>query len=444
MNPYYSKGYSDRSAHRFHARHRAAQKSSLLLLLLGILCVLISLIMFAFSFVGTAATRHTRLILSLCYVGAGFGMLGLRGVIEFFRNRGSSKRHRSSYQPRLSSTPLPPKQPLPLNARPVSTLVALAPNKGGAALVLVLILLALIVGLVVETQISARVSLRRQQTALLQVRLQQAAADVAWCALRKLANDEDPSVDHTNEVWAATEEALDPSGISTRVKTVDQDRYFDLNNLAINPPPAGTRPAGDIAMDIMTLCGDFAPVDRVDSLTDWVDPNDDGFAENARYREKEPPYEAANRPLYALSEVLWVNGFSRAYFARHERSSALEAFSADTVDCLTVLPGPHNSASPINVNTAGREVLLGILGVTQEGLVEVIKTWRNERPIRSIDQFFTETGRSISAELRPYLDVKSRFFLVDAQAYAEGHTEHLQVLAQRSSAGNVDVLQWVY
>lgn len=443
MSPYYDKGYSKRKAHSVHGRHRVGNKISLLSLVIGILCVLISSFLFSFSFFGTADARHTRLIMSLCYVGAGFGMLGVRWVIKFFQNRKSSKRHQSNYQPSLNSTRPPPKQPLPLNRRP-DTVSELAQNGDGAALVLVLILLALIVGLVVETQISARISLRRQQTALLQTRLQQAAADAVWCALRKLANDEDLAVDHTNEVWAATEETLDPSGVSTRLKITDQDRYFDLNNLAINPPPTDVRPAGDIAMDIMTLCGDFTPVDRVDSLTDWVDPNDDGFAEKARYREKAPPYETANRPLYALSELLWVNGFNRAYFVRHERSRALEAFNADIVDCLAVLPGQHNSATPVNVNTAGREVLLGVLGVTEESLVQVIKTWRNERPIRSIEQFFAETGRSVPKELLPYLDVKSRFFAVDAQAYAEGHTEHLQVLAQRGSEGNIDVLQWVF
>jgi general secretion pathway protein K len=441
VKPYYTKGYSDRDAHRFHARYRAAKKMSLLLLLLGILCILISLLVFAFSFTGTAAARHSRLVMSLCYVGTGCGMLCVRWLIEFFRNRGSSKR--TNYQPRLSSIQPPPKQSLPLNGRPGAA-PAFARDDDGAVLVLVLILLALIAGLVVETQISARFALRRQQGNLLQARVQQAAADAAWSALRRLADDEDLAVDDTNEVWAATEEILDPSGISTRVKVADQNRYYDLNNVTVNLLPAGARPPGDIAMDIMTLCGDFAPVERIDSLTDWVDTNDDGFAEKARYLEKTPPYEAANRPLYALSEILWVNGFNRAYFVRHERHSVLDAFDADVVNCLTVLPGPHDSVAPVNVNTASREVLLGVLGVMEESLVQLIKEQRNLRPIRSIDQFFAQIGRPVPEELRPYLDVKSRFFSIEAQAHAEGHTENLQVLAQRSTEGNIEVLQWVF
>jgi type II secretory pathway component PulK len=322
--------------------------------------------------------------------------------------------------------------------------LAIAPNTSGAVLVMVLILLALIAGLVVETQISARASLSRQQLNLLQTRLQQAAADSAWGALWKLANDEDLTVDHTNEVWAAPEEARDPSGISTSTRVADQDRCFDLNNLAIHPPPPHARPAADIVMDIMTLCGDFAPVHRVDSLKDWIDSDDEGFAEKALYREKKPPYETANRPLYALSELLWVSGFNRAYFARHERHTDLDAFSAEIVDCLTVLPGRHASITPININTASKEVLLGVFGVTKDGLIQQIMARRNERPIRSMDQFFAETGQPVPLELRPYLDVKSRFFAIDAQAQAEGQTKHLKVLARRDSGGHVDVLQWVF
>ena len=442
MSSYYNKGYNERSTHRFRARRQAARKISLLFLVLGILCVFISVVMFAFSYTGTPISRHTRLVMSLCYVGTGFGMLALRRVIEFFRDRGSSRRNPSNYQPRLRDVrPLP--KPLPSN-RNTAEGSALARNKSGAVLVLVLILLALIVGLVLETQISARASLRRQQLNLLQTRLQQAAADAVWGALRKLANDEDLSVDHTNEVWAAPEEILDPSGVSTRVVVADQDRCFNLNNLAINLPPANSRTAANIVMEIMTLCGDFAPMARVDSLKDWIDSDDEGFAEKARYREKTPPYETANRPLFALSELLWVNGFDRAFFARHERHSALDVFSADIVDCLAVLPGRQNSMTPVNVNTASKEVLLGVLGVTQDDLVRLITARRNERPIRSLDQFFAETGRPAPVELRPYLDVKSRFFAIDAQAYAEGHTEHLKVVAQRGSGGNVDVLQWVF
>ena len=442
LSSYYNKGYNKRSTHRFRARRQAARKISLLFLVLGNLCVFISVVMFAFSYTGTPISRHTRLVMSFCYIGAGFGMLALRRVIEFFRDHGPSRHNPSNYRPRWRDG-RPLSKPLPPNKKTV-TGSAFARNQSGAVLVMVLILLALIAGLVVETQISARVSLRRRQMNLLQTRLRQAAADAAWGALRKLANDEDLSVDHTNEVWAAPEEILDPSGVSTRVMIADQDRCFNLNNLAINLPTANSRTAANIVMDIMTLCGDFAPMARVDSLKDWIDPDDEGFAEKARYREKTPPYETANRPLFALSELLWVNGFNRAFFARHERHSALDVFSADIVDCLTVLPGRQNSMTPVNVNTASKEVLLGVLGVTQDGLVRLITARRNEQPIRSLDQFFAETGRPMPVELQPYLDVKSRFFTIDAQANAEGHTEHLQVLARRGAGGQVDVLQWVF
>jgi type II secretory pathway component PulK len=100
--------------------------------------------------------------------------------------------------------------------------------------------------------------------------------------------------------------------------------------------------------------------------------------------------------------------------------------------------------APVNVNTASREVLMGVLGIAQESLVQLIRAQRNESPIRSIDQFYAQIGKTVPDELRPYLGVRSRCFAVDAQAYAEGRTERLRVLAQRDSKGNVDVVQWVF
>ena len=441
MSSNYSSEYKDRGAHRFHARHRAVKKLSTLSLVLGILCLLISGITLCVSFFGTAVMRHKFLVMTLCYLGVGLVLLAVRWGLEIFRNRVPSKHGRTHYHPRLDSDSIPPRQALPLNGKSAAVP---AGEKDGAALVLVLILLALIAGLVTETQIAARISLRHQQTRLLQARLQNAAADAAWHALRKLADDEDLAVDHTNEAWSATEEVTDPAGIATRVKVTDRDGRFDLNNLAIQPPPSGARPAGDIAMDIMTLCGDFAPADRIAPLADWVDSNDEGFAEKSRYMQQEPPYGAANRPLYALSEILWVQGFDRAYFDRHERHSPVEMFNADVVDCLDALPGLQASATPINVNTANKEVLLGVLGMAQESMVQLIRTQRSESPIRSVDRLYGQIGQTVPEPLRPYLGTRSRFFAVDAQAHAEGRTERLRVLAQRDSSGNVEVLQWVF
>ena len=442
MNQFYENGYSSKHEHRSHSNRRLFKKVSQVALVLGLLCVALSVIIFASSFLTRPGTQRKMRVLSLTYVGAGLGLIIVRLIGETIREKASNRRGReksrngtSYYYPRNHVGGGPePRAPGP------------APGpRDGMALILVLILLALIAGLVLEIQINARTTLRREQRALLDVRLQQAAADAARAALQRLADDEDLLTDYTNEPWASTEDVTDPSGIATRVVTMDENRFFDLNNLALPASTSGARPASEIVMDLFTLCGDLAPVDRVGALTDWVDGDDEGLAESRYYRELAPPYRPANRLLLSWNELPWVRGFTREYFARHTRSGLDEVFNADLVDCATIVPVERSlQPTTVNVNTAGKNALLGVLGMSREDLARAVLALRAEQPIRNLESLFAVADPALVQAVRPYLDVKSSVFSVNAQAYSEGQSARLRVLARRNPQGNVEVLQWVF
>lgn len=425
-----------RQGHAYHARRRFFKKVSLLSLVVGILSLICSVIIFALSFLRVFTANHHRMAaFSLGYLVVGVLLIVLRLILERFRGTGTSQ-HRP--QPYLN-TKFGEATPATVEADP-----ATSSDESGAVLILVLIMLGLVAGLVLQAQTAARAALRQRQASVLTAQLQHAATDAAHAALQRLADDEDLVVDHTNEAWAITREVKDPSGITTRVRILDESRCFDVNNLAVTATGNSTRTADDIVMDIMTLCGDFSPVERVEALKDWIDGDDDGTGESAYYKTLTPPYRPANRILYSWGEWAQVRGFSRAFFERHPRHSALEVFNADVVDCLTVVPLPRARPLPVNVNTASKEVLLGVLGLDREDLVAAILFQRALGPIRSVEtsaisadpQFLRTAGR--------YLDVKSSAFVVDVQAYAEGRTEHLRVLARRDTQGDVDAIQWVF
>ena len=435
MTSHRDKGHRERPGHAYHARRRFFKKVSLLSIVVGLLSVVCSIIIFALSFLRVFTPNHHRMtIFSLGYLVVGVILLALRFILERFRSTGTSQ-HRP--QPYLK-TDFGAQNPAPV----VSAEPATSSRESGAVLILVLIMLGLVAGLVLQAQTVARAALRQQQAAALAVRLQHAATDAARGALQRLADDEDLDVDHTNELWAATREVKDPSGVTTRVRILDESRCFDVNNLAA----AGdsTRAVEDILMDILTLCGDFAPVDRVDALKDWIDGNDEGVSESIFYKTMTPPYRPANRILYSWGEWLQVRGFARAFFERHPRHSALEAFNADVVDCLTVLPLPRARPVRVNVNTAAKEVLLGVLGLDREDLVAAILFLRARGPIRSIESSALSADPQFLRTAGRYLDVKSHAFLVDVQAYADGRTERLRVLARRGPQGDVDAIQWIF
>ncbi|MBU1692352.1 MAG: general secretion pathway protein GspK, partial [Verrucomicrobia bacterium] len=316
-----------------------------------------------------------------------------------------------------------------------------ASGRDGMVLVLVLLVLVLVSALVLEAQVSARLALRREQQALLQVRLELAATDAARQALQRLADDPDLAVDYTNEAWAASVEVSDPTGLTTWTWVEDENRFFDLNNLALPPRPA-RRPAAEILMDLMTLCGDFEPVSKVDALGDWLDDNEEGAWESDYYRELKPPYAAANRWLFSWPELLAVRGFDRSVFVRRPRYAARAAFQADLVDQVTVIPAQRDAPVTVNLNTAGVDVLRGVLGINQDQLVSLILVGRARAPWRSVDPVLAMAEPAVRQAVSPYLSVHSRFFRIEVRADAEDQSARLRVLAFRHPDGRVMVVQW--
>lgn len=434
MNSDYSKSYNrDLSRSRRKSR-RHLHKLTILLLVMGLLCVVISVVFFVRSFFGFADVRGRMLHISAIYVGTGLAMLVFWGLVALALKRAEErKKKRDSARAAMWKN------------EPVHNgngKAALSNNKAGMVLVLLLVVLGLMAGLVLQVQLTARNLLRREQAEHRAVLLRQAAADAAREALQRLADDEDLSVDYEGEAWSGTREVKTPAGVATRVKVADVDRTFNLNNLGVKES-SGLRTPDEILMDILTLCGDFEPAGRVDALKQFVDKDGEGMAESPLYLAKNPPYKAPNRNLYSLGELLWVEGFSKALFTRHDRRSINEFFNADLIDCVSVFPASLSKPASVNVNTAQAEVLMGILGLGQETLVRTIVAMRMEKPIRSLDAIGMVLDPLLLEAVRPYLDVCSHYFTVDAQAFAEGQTQRVQLLAHRGTDGGVQVVDWV-
>lgn len=403
------------------------------MLVLGLVSVIISAV-----FIALILTKPDRLRPTLVSFAAGYGAGGLilltaRLLIFVWpESRKQQKyQHRSTHRPRRwlrwSQSPTEP---------------APAPAQEGSVLILVLILLGLIAGLCLEVQVQARLLARRTESDLSQARLQRAATDAALHALQRLADDEDLQVDATNEAWSAVEDVTGPLGIATRVRVVDEDRFFDLNNLALDPSPS-YRPAAEILKDLMTLCGDFTPTLAANALADWTDAGEDGARESFFYRELKPPYTCPNRLLPGWGELLDIDGWTRERFQRRSREALREAFAGNLIDCVTVIPVTRNQPFSVNVNTASREVLQALFGIGNEAVTDTIVAMRQYSPLRSLDQLALVGDPRLYESVRPYLSLRSNFFSVEAQAYHEERTEVVRLLAQRDSSGRVRVVQSV-
>jgi type II secretory pathway component PulK len=196
-------------------------------------------------------------------------------------------------------------------------------------------------------------------------------------------------------------------------------------------------------LDALTLCGDFGPDTRIQAVTDWVDADDRGLRETPFYQKQTPPYRVSDRPLRSWSELLWVDGFNRAYFAHRDAQVARQAFNENPLDCVTLIPVARTQPIPVNVNTASRAVLTGVTGFGHDELVNTLMSMRAMRPIASLDGMLQLEDPEYWKALRPYLDVKSTLFRIEARSFLAGQAVDLRALARRTPEGDIQILQWL-
>lgn len=313
-------------------------------------------------------------------------------------------------------------------------------------LLLVLVLLGVMAGLILHAHHMAGTRVRYGAALLDTAQLRHALLFAARRGMQMIAEDTYPSVDFEGEPWSQPVEFEDPTGISVFLRIVDENRYFDLNNLALDGYEEQTRTPFAMLMDLLTFCGDFSSVNRAEALRDWVDVNSDGFYENSFYAEKrEPAYETPDAAMESMGELYSTEGYNHEYLAPKPRySSRRKMFEADINDCITVVPGLREKPVPVNINTAARSVLLSLVGLEGEDWVDKIVAIRRERPIPSLEAAFTMISAQTAKEIEPFVDVKSRFFGIHAVASVGEKTETLYALAERQSGGGIHIVRWVY
>lgn len=422
MNKAYDPNYARSPEHRRQVRRRFTKKAILVLLVMGLICLAIGLLALLVGlFRESIQIRLFRF--SAIYGIAGIVMLALSGLLHLIRNLRHRRRNRKK-MPAFEQEPVA--------------------GETGMVLILVLIILGLVAGLVAHVQMTSRSYLRREQFAHRRQQLLHAATDAVRDALGTLTADEEPSVDHLDEAWATPREHKNPDGVVTLVKIVDENRFFDLNNLSWYPTNVAVRPPADIFVDLMTLCGDLTPMNKADALIDWMDSGEQGAWETRHYESLNPPYPSANRILYGWDELICVEGFSRDFFAATAEGKTRDPFRGKPGDCMTILPRPRSEPVSINLNTAGRETLLGVLGIEQEELVRTILGLREIAPIYSAEQALSVVDPLLSERVRPYVDVCSRYYRIEARAYLEGQTINLHAMIERNKDGDIEVVEWYY
>ncbi|OLF77522.1 general secretion pathway protein GspK [Pseudoalteromonas haloplanktis] len=290
----------------------------------------------------------------------------------------------------------------------------------GAALVIVLFIVALAAILAVE--MSANLMLQVQRSTNLQSQQQAkwyayGAEELAIKGLIQSKKD-DPEKTTLAQPWAKQGDVKYPVHNGTLSgQLTDLQACLNLNALGAEPDPNSTNKTNPahkalfaILENIEDLPSDESEEGMADSVFDWLDKNSITYrsgAEEGEYLSRQFPYMTANSLFASVSELRLIKGFNPLVMEK-------------VLPFVCVIPG--STLLSINVNTVTEEQALLFSGLIDELSVsgaQAVIAARPENGFDNIEEFFESVkqqgGKNIKA-VEKLFSLKSEYFKLQTQA----------------------------
>jgi type II secretory pathway component PulK len=170
-------------------------------------------------------------------------------------------------------------------------------------------------------------------------------------------------------------------------------------------------------------------LDLIDPICDWLDSNSEAGptgAEDTYYAELSPPYPCKDGPLASLEELFLVKGMTEEILYGTAEKKGL-------IHYLTIY-----SDGPININTAGAEVLQSLSEGIEEDMAQAIVDYLREEPYKRegglslcdhIKHLVMEVA--ICEELQGQSGVKSSIFSVRVEGQVRGIKKRIVTVLNR-------------
>lgn len=185
------------------------------------------------------------------------------------------------------------------------------------------------------------------------------ARDVLVTGRKPDATDQgnNPAADHEHEPWAQL--VVFPfEDMTLAGQMTDMQGRFNLNNL-LDENGDPIKEQVQYFKDLLDELGLDQSI--ADAVIDWMDDDNDtqgfGGAETGDYSRKNPPYGSANAPFVSVSELLLIEGID---FDSYQTLIGLEPKYGHVSVLPRALENGVYKQTPINVNTASREVLIAL------------------------------------------------------------------------------------
>lgn len=284
----------------------------------------------------------------------------------------------------------------------------------GMALALTLALSAAVVLCVLEIQLAAALALRLERRKQDSAALRACASSAAWLALRTLAADTEPTFDHTNKPWAAPLRFTMPDDTEVLASVVDENRRYNINNLAIVRSNDGAASPEKILARLIELRGYPDAVQIAARIARSMAKRQTAFG---------------RPPLESLSEL--------------DAAAGLSGLASNMTGLACALPCEEPEFSRVNINTAEQAVLEAVLGEELRPLAAWIVAIRETGPFVSLSRLAPLQPDEKFKQLQACLDTRSVYFSVHAQASKNRVTRRVYALAKRLDDGGLQILRWI-
>ena len=272
-------------------------------------------------------------------------------------------------------------------------------NKG-IALVITLLVLTLLIVLILEFNSGMRVEARAAANFRDDLKAYYLAKSGVTFAIAVLEDDDktDQNFDALNENWAQKLPPIPFGDGFVTVEITDENSRINVNKMSTG--------FGSVNSDNMrALMGRFLKQfeleeDIANAIADWTDQDDfermPGGAEDNYYGGLEDSYEAKNKPFDSLQELRLIKGLEG------ETYNKLHKF-------LTV-----HSDGWLNINTAGKEVIMSLSDNLAAEIADEIIAFRAENPFQTKLDFKNNISISedVYNEIGKFIDVKSNYFSI--------------------------------
>ena len=264
-------------------------------------------------------------------------------------------------------------------------------------------------GLQIESQ-SSRALIGASRGRMMALGIEELAAEML--AADAAAGD----TDHIGEDWAQGISQEVPGQASFRGALEDMQGRFNVNNLVTFQGTADMIAVGQFQRLLRALQLDESLAYKA---LDWMDadnlPQPLAGAEDEAYTRLDPPYQAPNRPLEDISELLAVEGFDAAAWAV-------------LAPHVTALPVPA-APTPVNLNTATEAVLVSLAEDLDPGRVQF---WLEERKSGGIRDL-GEAHRALPSDMASRVALASNWFRLRLAVNVDGTPFLLTSLLARES-----------